>query len=161
MIPLCPSPLAFLLFLLFLFFYFSLFFSIFPSFSFLLPLSLSPPLFFTFFRSPAWLTMLMSDNRPEKWRPILTHAPFPDETSELRNNYMQIQTIIRPTEREDTGSAYRVTSGCSRYVLWLLRSLNRRLLFRWDIFILWLNLCPQDAMYRVKLLDSAEVSKRK
>lgn len=161
MIPLCPSPLAFLLFLLFLFFYFS-FFS--PFFLLSPSCSLSPsplPFFFTFFRSPAWLTMLMSDNHPEKWRPILTHAPFPDETSELRNNYMQIQTIIRPTEREHTGSAYRVTSGCSRYVLWLLRSLNRRLLFRWDIFILCLNLCLQDAMYRVKLLDSAEISKRK
>lgn len=159
MIPLCPSPLALLLFLPFLFFYFSCFPPFFLlSFALSLSLSLLPPFFFTFFRSPAWLTMLMSDNHPEKWRPILTHAPFPDETSELRNNYMQIQTIIRPTEREDTRSVYRVTSGCSRCVLWLLRSLERRLLFRWDTFILWLNLWFEDPVYRVKLLDSAEVS---
>lgn len=37
--------------------------------------------FYIFFRLLAWLTMLMSNNHSEKWRPVLTHVPFPAKTS--------------------------------------------------------------------------------
>lgn len=76
-IPLCPSPLAFFpsffLISLFLLFFLPNFFISFFSFFFLS--------FYIFFRWLAWLTMLMSNNHSEKWRPVLTHAPFPAKTS--------------------------------------------------------------------------------
>lgn len=37
--------------------------------------------FYISFRLLAWLTMLMSNNHSEKWRPVLTHVPFPAKTS--------------------------------------------------------------------------------